>query len=79
MIQVSQAMKATYVCGLEGKQNLQNLNNLTSSSNKVDEFVQQSRRVCLTKSTSLYHETGSIGERKTYETWIVMTNKTWYK
>ena len=32
-------MKATYVCGLEGKQNLQNLNNLTSSSNKVDEFV----------------------------------------
>ena len=63
-------MKATYVCGLKGKQNLQNLNNLTSSSNKVDEFVQQSRRVCLTKSTSLYHETGSIGERKTYETWI---------
>ena len=32
-------MKATYVCGLKGKQNLQNLNNLTSSSNKVDEFV----------------------------------------
>ena len=41
------------ICGLKGKQNLQNLNNLTSSSNKVDEFVQQSRRVCLTKSTSL--------------------------
>ena len=39
VIQVSQAMKATYVCGLKGKQNLQNLNNLTSSSNKVDEFV----------------------------------------
>ena len=32
-------MKATYVCGLKGKQNLQYLNNLTSSSNKVDEFV----------------------------------------
>ena len=32
-------MKATYVCGLKGKQNLQNLNNFTSSSNKVDEFV----------------------------------------
>ena len=29
-------MKATYVCGLKGKQNLQNLNSL---SNKVDEFV----------------------------------------
>ena len=32
-------MKATYVCGLKGKQNMQNLNILTSSSNKVDEFV----------------------------------------
>jgi len=32
-------MKATYVCGLKGKQNMQNLNNLTSSFNKVDEFV----------------------------------------
>ena len=29
---------------------------------KVDEFVQQSRRVCLTKSTSLYHETGSMDD-----------------
>jgi len=34
----------------------------TSLLNKVDEFVEQSRRVCMTKSTSLYLKTGSIDD-----------------